>query len=303
MYNNNQKRSFIEASGHKYSAEKFSDWLAQFSPYEASWEMDLVLQSIEPLQAAFNQITRDFTPKQKKSFLALLKDYREWYLSQSKKKAVCAGVLLLKNDQTEALRSKMVSSARHLKMILDEVFDSPEKGTLACIYRAYLWFAFVGIPREEIMSIAVDDIDFRNMCIRRDGATYELPTYMLPELYQLCERKEFVSIHKNPDYERLIPRIEGDQLLRGTSESSLEPKSPSIYVQRSFAGSEYSLTYESVAFSGLCHRKFELERAGLPIDFREEIEARSNATEESIKLLVYRQKQNYAQWKEIFSVD
>lgn len=302
MYNNKQKRDFIEAS-EKYSAEKFSNWLTQFASFEESWKMDLVLQSIEPLQGAFNQITKDFKPKQKSDFLAMLKDYREWYLAQDNKKAVCAGVLLLKNDKTEALRNKMVSSAKHLKMILDEVFELPEKGTLACIYRAYLWLAFAGVPRDEIMQITVDEVDFRAMKIHHSSVCYELSALGLEEFHQLCERDSFISFHKNPDYEHVKQRISGNQLLRGTSESSLELKTPSIFVQRAFADTAYSLTYDNVALSGLYHRKFELERAGLPIDFREEVEANSNAKEEYIKTLVYHRKQRYAQWKEVFGVD
>jgi len=297
-----QKRGYIDTV-HPQNTEKFSEWLALFSPYEEAWKMDLVLQSIEPLQEAFNQITRDFTPKQKKDFLALLKSYREWYLAHTNKKAICAGVLLLKNDQTEALRKKMVSSTLHLKMILDEVFETPEKGTLACIYRAYLWLAFIGVPKEKASQITIDDVDFHHMQLHHNGIHYELPTHGLMEFRQLCELDSFVSYHKNPDFEYQKTRIPGNQLLRGTTQNSLNPKTPTLFVRRGFVDTAYSLNYDSVALSGLYCRKFELERAGLPIDFRQEVMANSTANEKSIEMLLYQRKRHYAQWKEAFEVN
>ena len=309
MLNEEQKMRFVEASYPASKREEVLGLLRLFAPYEASWTRDLVMQPIEKLQPAFNEIAKTIPAKKANALLTALKRYRKWFLENNDVKAVCAGVLLLKMNTEDKLRNSMVASPRHLKLILDEVFEAPERETVDCVYRALLWLAFAGVPREHAVRITVEEVDFYSMSIRHDGKEYKIPADGLKEFQKLCELDTFLFIHRNPDYEQRRPRAEGKQLLRALKDTSVEVQKISDAIYQRFAKSNWSLTYDNVQDSGLFYEKYELERFGLGVSFDAEVEQRLEALVDSNKgaknsrsMIRSRYIEKYNQWKAIFNL-
>jgi len=307
MFNNEQKMAFVEASYPENKREEIVGLLELFAPYEESWNSDLIRQPITRLQPAMNEIAETISVTKAKALLVILKRYQKWTASQSTG-AVGSGVLLLKIDTDSKLRSSMVSSPRQLKLILDEVFESPERETVDCVYRSLLWLAYIGVPKNLAPMITTEEVDFYEMMIRHDGKEYKIPAEGLKDFRKLCELDTFVFIHKNPDYEQRRPRAEGNQLLRGHASVSVEKISDAIY--KRFAKSKWALTYESVSDSGLFYEKYELERFGLGVSFDEETNERlaemTDSSESARKSSLYKIRsryfEKYTQWKSIFNL-
>jgi hypothetical protein len=311
MYNEGQKAAFIAAVYPEARRAEIAGLFGFFAPYEASWEGDLVLQHINLLQPAFNEITEKLTATKSKNLLAALKKYREWYLEQKPADAAAApGVLLLKLNLENKLRSSMVASPKHLKRILDEVFDAPERETLDCVYRGLLWLALAGVPRSQAVFVTVDEIDFYTLQIHHGGKDYEIYKEGLAEFRKLCELDAFAFIHKNPDYEQRRPRMKGNQLLRRYGDASVDIVRICNAMTQRFAGTKWSLSYENVSLCGMFYEKFELERCGQEASFAEESAQRlsemTDSTEAALKVSYYAIPRNYRirynQWKSLFHV-
>jgi len=311
MYNEEQKSAFLTATyPNEAKRGEIAGLFALFAPYEETWGIDLVLQHIDKLQPAFDEIVETITPsKAKRILLPALKKYRTWYLTQ-KPNAISTGVLLLKLNLEGKLRSLMVASPRHLKLIFDEVFESPERESLDCVYRALLWLAFAGVPRDRATLITVDEVDFENMQIHHGGKDYEIHAEGLKEFRKLCTLDYLVYIHRNPDYEQQRPRVQGDQLLRGYSNTSLNILKICNDMTRRFMPTKWALAYENVQACGLYYKKYELERIGQDVSFNEEAEERLSQMTESSEaalqisrnMMRSRYRAGYRQWKALFNV-
>ena len=308
MYNKEQKMAFITASyPDEAKRAEITGLFASFAPYEESWGFDLVRQSIILLQPAFDEVVKSIPKSKARALLTVLRKYRMWYLSDHPK-AVSAGIALLKLNIEDKLRGTMVASPKHLKLILDEVFESPERETMDCVYRVLLWLAFAGVPRDQAALVTIDEVDFTEMEIHHGGKDYEIHTEGLKEFRKLCELDSFVYIHRNPDYEQRRPRIEGNQLLRRTSVKSLEILKLCNDMRQRFVKTEWSLSYENVVVSGFYYEKFELERSGQAVTFDEEAEERlrelSDSSEAAQKVnrraIPRRLRIGYNQWKSLF---
>jgi hypothetical protein len=310
MYNEAQKSAFIAATYPEGAKQgEITALLTLFAPDEESWGGDLVLQHIDKLQPAFDRITETLSTTKAKALLAVLKKYRDWYLAENPGK-ISAGVLLLKLNIEGRLRSSMVASPKHLQLILDEVFEKPERESQDCVYRALLWMAFAGVPRDQAALVTVDEVDFENMQIHHGGKDYEIPVAGLKAFRKLCALDYLMYIHYNPDYENKRLRVQGNQLLRGYGESSLDIVKICADMSRRFSQTKWTLIYENVLICGLFYEKFELERIGQEVDFIEESEQRLNEmTESSEAALVVnrysirgRYRNRYKQWKSLYNV-
>lgn len=310
MYNEAQKTAFIAATyPDAAKRNEISGLLALFASYEEAWGGDLVLQPIEKLQPAFDEIAETITIAKTKTLLPALKKYRTWYLAQNPN-AVSAGVALLRLNLAGKLRGSMVASPRHLKLVLDEVFESPERESQDCIFRTLLWLAFAGIPRDQATLVTIDEVDFENMQIHHGGKDYELHTEGLREFRKLCALDYLMYIHNNPYYEDKRPRIQGNQLLRGFGKTSLNVTKICTEMSRRFSQTKWSLIYENVLICGVFYEKYELERIGQKASFNEEAEERlremTESSETALKASRYtmrtRYKDRYRQWKALFNV-
>ena len=308
MFNGEQKEAFASASYSEKKREEVLELLALFTPYEESWGYDLLKQHITQLQPAFDEIVKTISATKANRLLVYLKGYRKWFIAQNSG-AICSGVGLLKINILDKVRYSMVASPRHLKYVLDEVFEAPEKETVDCISRALLWLAFMGVPSDQAAALTAAEVDFYEMRVRCGGNEYVIPTEALKEFHKLCELGDFMFAHRNPDYETRRARVEGNSLLRGFGESVLDSKRISDSISKWFSGSKWSLTYETVLASGLYYEKYESERFGLKVSFDEETKERLEEKAESNEAgymnhfytMRSRYFEKYNQWKALFT--
>ena len=308
MFNREKKEAFAAASYPSNKRDEVLGLLELFSSYEDSWHGDLVKQPIGRLQPAFDEVAKTIAVKKARNLLTILKKYREWYLSESGVKAVYGGVLLLKLNTDDRLRSNMVASPMYLKFVLDEVFEDPALETADCIYRALMWLAFAGVPREAAPQIAADEVDFHDMVIRHGGIEYKIYREGLRELQKLCELDSFRVIRTNPSAEQRRARLEGNQLIRGLGSTVIMEQRISMTLSGRFQKSKWSLTYENVSDSGMFYEKYEQEIFGTAVSFDEVVEQRLDAMQgldnaariRNRNMIKSRLNDKYVRWKAVF---
>ena len=145
-------------------------------------------------------------------------------------------------DEYIRQQESYVSSPRHLKLILDEVFpifDQDFENRINHIYRTYLWLGFIGCSAIQSAYVREGDVDFRRMVVRvrdtddtpglkeiitgphggqiqHDGVK-ELMIYSeaVEDLRMACELKEFLDATGWRREPSPVVRRPGDYILRG----------------------------------------------------------------------------------------
>lgn len=145
-------------------------------------------------------------------------------------------------DEYIKQQESYVSSPRHLKLILDEVFpifDQDFENRVNHIYRTFLWLGFMGCSSTQSAYVQEGDVDFKRMVVRvRDNDTTpglreivakpfsgipkpdgekELMIYAeaVEDLRMACELTEFLDATGWRREPAPVMRRPGDYILRG----------------------------------------------------------------------------------------
>ena len=277
------KRRFVEERypDSELSRRNILGTLLSLSSYEEQWQMDFTLQSLEPLQAAFNQVS-GVTFNSAQETLFRFRRYAAWRREQGLPCGDAVDHLVI--DTIAAIRRSMVGSPQQLKQVLDYVFDATDMETSDIIYRVFLWMAFVGLPYYETIEVTDKQVDLRNERIYHGGQAYVLPEESLGDFAAACRLTKFYESRG-----RCFPRVEGDRIMRGKqnkrTKSLKELLATSIRpaLSRRFAAAKkrydgydekkgqpalipLDLTFERVFSSGNFYRIYQRELKGIPID-------------------------------------
>lgn len=274
------KRRFVEERypDSELSRRNILGTLLSLSSYEEQWQMDFTQQSLEPLQAAFNQVS-GVTFNSAQETLFRFRRYAAWRREQGLPCGDAVDHLVI--DTIAAIRRSMVGSPQQLKQVLDYVFDATDMETSDIIYRVFLWMAFVGLQFYETIEVTDKQVDLRNQRIYRSGQAFVLPEESLGDFAAACRLTQFYEPRG-----RCFPRVEGDRIMRGKqnkrTKSLKELLATSIRpaLSRRFAAAKkrhdendqlaslpLELTYERVFSSGQFYRIYCQEKKNVPFDF------------------------------------
>ena len=235
----------------------------------------------------------------------------------------------------KVIKRKTVSSPVHLKAVLDECFEKPERGTTDVLPRAFCWFAFMGIREKDALLIKQGDIDFLKRTVTVGNKTFSIYSEGFEEIYVAANAKTLIIQHvdkkdgeKSLRKDEVRERRDPDRVLsltdrkassrysytrNGEEVTALEKDA--IILRNSLwkKSNDIKLTYSGIASSGLFYRTYELERIGIEPDFYEYasekvLEAVEDGTH-SGKFIPTRTyqirkqcKTDYELWKRVYSV-
>lgn len=332
MYNEPVKQAFIR----KYTASGQTKKLllhifSRTQEIEERYHTDFYAMNVKQAQEAFNCASGVQT-NGASAILLILKAYVRWCTANGYQTS--DAVYDLRFDVYDKVRSGYVSSPRHLKDTLDEVFKNPDQNEIEYIYRSYFWLGFMGLKVQEAIQVTADVLDFTNMHLTffHDGTTRLIYPESLQDLRKAVELKELREPRGKEGVKK--PRADGREILRGkvsrlTMEESIEltfrptisrafkAAMKSVSIAQEGGGREVSksfsskLTFKHAYMSGIFYRAYEKERMGIPPDFDEivlaerrnskEVSSSQNYTERKLLNGIIRgMEQDYDNWKSVF---
>lgn len=279
MYNETQKRAFIESyTSSDSTMAKIIQIFSWFEPFEENWGSDLSLQNDKELQPVIDKLT-GVRIKSATTIITILKEYVKWSIRNGYD--VNRGVFNVKINATNKIQDQMVSSPLQLKMKLDHYFEKVEENTIDITYRIFLWMAFAGLEDNDAVRVTSDCVDLENLRINFEGHSYELYKECREDFKKACELTDFVYIH--PLYVSRKERAEGNVIMRGIRSSTVNIKTVRPIINKKIAAKDEKerikedievkdrqksyMSYNRIYLSGIFYRAFEMERAGIPVDF------------------------------------
>lgn len=270
LYNPNQKIKFLREYGSSPTTTRgAASVLALAAPYEKRLEKDLCLMNAEEIEGFING-TGAARIKGKIAYIQVIKAYVRWCI-QKGVKGINIDFRDVRPVGVEIVRKRYVSGPAQLQMCLDGIYDPENLRTTDNVYRGYLWLAFSGVKKELSDQIKCSDIDFRNMKITHDGASYPIYAAALPALHILVESDSFEYYHPNYSGPILRKRVPGDLLLRGirgNANTHLIANKVSRDAREGYATGKINcqLSYNTMHISGKFYREHENEVAGIGVN-------------------------------------
>ena len=287
MYNENQKRAFIEShTNSDKTMAKIVQIFSWFEPYEEDWGLDLSKQSAEKLQPVVNELT-GVRSKSTELILIILKEYVKWCGRNGYE--VSRGIFDVRINTIDKIQNQMVASPLHLKAKLDEFFEPVEEETIDITYRVFLWMAFAGLDDKDAIRVTADCVDLKNLRINFEGHSYEIYKECIEDFKKACDLTDFQ--YKHPNYITRRDRADGNLIMRGIRTPTVDLKTIRPVINKKFGADDTEetsgrqksrISYKRTYLSGIFYRAYERERAGLPVDFSEFI-ARSIERKEKTK--------------------
>ncbi|MDB7829199.1 hypothetical protein [Intestinimonas butyriciproducens] len=262
MYNEERKKKFLE-DRKKNSAFGRSIFKAT-EQVEEQYGMDLALLPSEALQSVVNE-RLGIRTRSVGTAITFIKSYYTWCKENGFD--VGNGIDGLSIQNEEKIRNTMVSSPKHLDILLNSVFDPVQEETMDCIYRCFLWMAFSGMEDADAMEVKVDEIDFDDMLIRHNNGEYELYKESIAAFRKACSLTEFVYV--NPKYSKKVTRnrFPGEYLMRGIRSEKISLMTMRGIIGTHFRNNGLKISYNRIYLSGVFYRAYEMERAGFTPDF------------------------------------
>ncbi len=252
LYDQSRKSAFLQTLDTDTSYDAAVRLFAASCPYEEAQQQDLADFSDDDTASLLGEIGGSKS-RSKESMVTILNRYRHW----------CGrGKIALSDVKLElGIRREMVSSPKHLQLILDERFGPLSQYGVDCIYRAALWLALSGLKMEAALALPSTALDFETMTVHVEDKSYEMYRESLQTLRQLRDMDHFIYYH--PAYQAKKTRAPGPCLLRGVTGKVMDARSLRRELREALSKDHDGMTYEKIRTSGVFYRLFELERAGV----------------------------------------
>ncbi|MCR5826369.1 MAG: hypothetical protein K6G54_07370 [Oscillospiraceae bacterium] len=303
---------------------------------EAEYGVDFTMLPLETLQEVFSRGV--FGARASNATLLLQQALRYARWRRDKGLPCGEGIFQVTADTGLGVRRTMVSSSAHLAAVLDQVFEPASTGSADVLYRAWLWFAFSGLPERYSVLVAAAQLDFNAMEIRGGVRRYPIAREAVCDLRRAATAQSLIvnrSLASGAARSSEYRRRGGNVVLRGTlSGPASESDAIDIGTLRARVSRRFhevmlnhehedapptciAASYKSIRTSGQFARLYDLERMGVPIDFRqiagEEFALRQSGdkpyklsrgvTENAIVNRIARfTRQDYERWKQAFTV-
>ena len=215
MYNEERKLDFLRET--RQSSEYGISVFSATEEAERLANKDLCELTSDEIQTLFD---RHFGVRKRAtdSAIALMQSYVKW--CEDNGYSVSDGAFNLDIDMSAKIRRTMVMSPYDLGQILNETFDPVAEKTVDCLYRCFLWMAFIGIKDATAIDLKVSQVDLDMMMIHLGDRDFDIYGEAIPSLRVACEATEFT--YKHAKYTTTRSRFPGDNLFRGVRSDSIQ---------------------------------------------------------------------------------
>jgi hypothetical protein len=209
------------------------------------------------------------------STLVILRDYCKWCSAKG-----IEGAMVEVYDTSKLglskIKSEMVSNPKHMQRCMDAMFKPVSDETVDCIYRGYLWLAYMGLSEREAVNVKICEIDFTSMAIKTHNKEFEIYREAIPVLKVLTSATHFKQAAPHSKNPILVER-QSDFLLASQNGLQVAENFRTVVSRKSASAIKAGLITTrlnrySVWLSGIFYRMHELELAGFPVDFRKLVE-------------------------------
>ena len=278
-YLNNEHRA-------KQAVQVF-EWI---KPFESQWGIDFTEQKLPELTNAVNRILGENDLRNDLTTDIMIR-YTEWRKKRVRETGDAIYDVVL--DEINAARREMVCSEVELSDVINAAFESAKSCTSDCIYRVYLWMAFMGVPELRAVEVSASDISEDYSELRAGEKIYRIPTAAREDFMYASSLTSFseTKIRDGVVVFRSMKRSEGNEIMRGaaskrtrpikdtlktTIRPTLDRKMKTAYHKNAESNNPmnigFRLTYDRVYMSGIYIRAYEKECDGIVPDFYEEAE-------------------------------
>ncbi len=275
MYNEEQKKQFIEKyAGSLNTAAVAMRLFNEIEKYEIAWGADFCTKTAKELQPVIDEVA-GLRTKSHWMTLTILREYVKWCRAMKVPDA-CDGMLHIKMVGIDKVKKQMVGSPMHLQTVLDIIFDKESEETIECLYRCYLWMAYVGMDEADTVLLNNADVDLTKMAIFYKGERFPIYREAVPAFNNAVSLSCFRYIH--PHYEEkevYMDRIPSDLVMRGIKSIANIYTMREVISRKNAAAvkngdTNMQISYQRVKMSGLFYQTYERERLGLPFSFSKE---------------------------------
>lgn len=311
MYNESQKRAFIEACNTKQSKSFVTNSERVFAltePIELACGADISTRPVDDLQEFVDHASRSAANRRVQ--IAILKKYLAWCVETGKEGAIDESDKLDLSGVTR-MRGELVYGPSHLQRCLDECFAPEDELTIDNTYRAYCWLAFMGVKEADVPFIKKSDIDLSNLSLHYNRKLIGIYRESIAVFRNLVESDSFVYEH--PHYKTIRERVDSDNIMRGVKSECSIATIRGVIKKRSDKAIELGksttrLRYGRLYYSGLFYRKMDEELSIGEADFHDAaresvLDAGNRSTPEnndSVNAQANRLKEEYLIWKAVF---
>lgn len=303
MYNAELKNRFLTDSVTGIaSREQMINTFNAVEAHESKLGRDVCTMSVPEVEKIISDTACGFRSHSLGLRLRNLRRYCKWCID-NKVEGATDSLLKAHIDMsdTDELRKQAIRSPLHLQMVLDKIFLPEETQTVDNLRRAYLWFAYSGLPEKDAMELTDGDIDLTNLTIKSGTEHYPIYKEAIPAL-RFCISSPYVMqrvVSKPGEY---FPRARiSDQRIFRAAEGVIDTRymRSCIVIAVKKAGGDFAggISYRKLSYFGLFYRAYERELAGLDPGFKA-LFADKGLSDRSLKDHLYQIRRDYARWKQ-----
>lgn len=165
-------------------------------------------------------------------------------------------------NPSKKITNETVGDPAMLRAVLDTIFDDPKWKTTDIVYRAFFWFAYMGLYDTQAIDLNIDDVDLENMIVIYKKKKYDIPIQAKEDIYAAVESTYFVLYHEKQYYETECDRAGGRAVLRTTRLRRPTLDNFRAAVSKKVKPSPFKLSYRKILLSGWYYRWYMAELNG-----------------------------------------
>lgn len=318
MYNDAQKRAFIEESFRNASSMEMVEYIFNLlEPIEEEWGADISTRSAEEIKDAVGRIfaLREHTNATRYMYI---KRYLRWCYRKHTPGATTVFEELDEPGNTR-MDKMTVSDPGDLQAYLDSIFPPVEERTVDIVFRALYWMAYAGIYESDAYKIESKHVDLDNMKIIYNGREY--PIYSEGYFAMMVASTAGIFVHGKskvfPDGKKAgRSRADGDLILRcfraQAEYTSLRPWLSRKLTEAYNSGRiDKKISYKKAMLSGWFFRARMMEMHGITPTFEREAEeavlrtypAASDEAMRRKKQTMSETLRDYKRWKRAWGIE
>lgn len=275
--------------------------------YEESSGCDLCAMSKDDVTSVFGNVGGIQNNSRKKR-LMMMRSYCNWCLTHGVNGATDNILSIKQDDDVEKqIRTNMVANPKQLQMYLNNIFRSPQEGTVDNIYRCVVWLSFMGVEKKNIPLIRVEDVDLINLVVKYGDQTYPIYRESISE-FRSCKLSNIVKQTSPKTGICSLSKVESNYLLRSAKYETINMASFSALYSKIISEFEsridppQKIAIRMAFLSGAYYRIYTDEVCGIPPDFSFLVDKHSGNKVLKKTAMEYERatKADYNRWKNVF---
>lgn len=260
MLNEARKKNFLASlSNSKNTIANAARAFALFDKKEEEIGCDFCEMPLSVVQPVIDDATTSRSSSVS-AILSSLKSYVLW--CRDHHFPTSDAVFSVVVNPSKKITNETVGDPAMLRAILDTIFDNPKRETTDIVYRAFFWFAYIGLYDTQAIDLNIDDVNLDDKVVIYKKKRYDIPTQAIEDIRAAVESTYFVLFHENPYYETVCDRSESRAVLRTTRLRRPTLDNFRAAVSKKVKPSPFKLSYRKILLSGWYYRWYMAELNG-----------------------------------------